>query len=102
MPPGGSLKKRDWPSSLGCVLWLAIAPVWGQFPFPHYTPPALFDDQRHHNLAWPIAGHAGPPHLAIATEKKRKKNFDIVSGLKALSGEVRSENRPMGHRRSCA
>ena len=54
------------------------------------------------SLAWPIVGRAGPLHLAIATEKKKKKKDDIVSGLKALSGEVRSENRPMGHRRSCA
>ena len=59
-----------------------------------------FDDRRHHKLAWPIVGRVGLLHLVVA--KKGKKKLGQVRGLKALTGEVRSENRPLGHRRSCA
>ena len=80
---------------------LVIPPCGGNFLCDPTTRLLLsFDDRRHHKLAWPIVGRVGLLHLVVA--KKRKKKLGQVRGLKALTGEVRSENRPLGHRRSCA
>ena len=79
---------------------LVISPCGGNFLCGPTTRLLLsFDDRRHHKLAWPIVGRVGLLHLVVA---KKKKKLGQVGGSKALTGEVRSENRPMGHRRSCA
>ena len=100
-PPAG---ERAYHILEGCSVLsgsLVIPPCGGNFLCDPTTRLLLsFDDRRHHKLAWPIVGRVGLLHLVVA--KKGKKKLGQVGGLKALTGEVRSENRPLGHRRSCA